>query len=74
MKTATTPPDEPSDPRSNSTAKEPDRDLTNLNLPAIDLLATAEECEALYPPGVYKQLIDRILGPDKGQKPPKLPT
>lgn len=74
MDTTTTPPDEPFDPRHNITAKEIDRDLVNLNLPAIDLIATDEECEAMYPPGVYKQMMESILGPDKKQKPPKLPN
>lgn len=73
MKPATTTPDEPFDPRHNIRAKEIDRDLINLNLPAIDLIAKEEECEAVYPPGVYKQMTECILGPGKGRKPPKLP-
>ena len=48
--------DEPFDPRHNITAKEIDRDLINLHLPELDLIATDEECAALYPPGVYKQM------------------
>lgn len=73
MNIAASTPDESFDPRHNVTAKEVDRDLINLSLPVIDLIATEEECEAMYPPGVYQQMMVKILGPAKGLKPPKLP-
>ena len=58
-------PSEPFDPRHNITAKEIDRDLLNLNLPEIDLIATEQECEAMYPPGVYQQMMKEITGQDE---------
>jgi len=58
MSTDPTPtPEQPADPRHNITAKELDRDLINLHLPEIDLIATDEECAAMYPPGVYAQML-----------------
>jgi hypothetical protein len=68
MITTSTTPNEPFDPRHNITDKEIDRDLLNLTLPAIDLIATEEECEALYSPGVYQQMMKEILGPHKTTK------
>jgi len=65
MNTANTKPDEPVDLNHNITAQELDRDLINLNLPVIDLIATEDECEAMYPPGVYKQMMKEILGEDE---------
>lgn len=56
---------EPFDPRHNITAKELDRDLLNLHLPEIDLIATEQECEAMYPPGVYQQMMKEITGQDE---------
>jgi hypothetical protein len=50
-------PEQPADPRHNITTKELDRDLINLHLPEIDLVATDEECAAMYPPGIYKQMM-----------------
>jgi hypothetical protein len=69
MNTAITIPDEPVDPSHNITAQELGRDLLNLNLPVIDLIATEEECEAMYPPGVYKRMMKEILGEDEARKP-----
>lgn len=69
MNTANTIPDEPVDPSHNITAQELGRDLLNLNLPVIDLVATEEECEAMYPPGVYKRMMKKILGEDGTYKP-----
>jgi hypothetical protein len=40
-------PKQPADPHHNSTAKELDRDLINLHLPKIYLIATDEECAAI---------------------------
>jgi hypothetical protein len=60
MNTANMTPDEPVDPGHNIIAKELDRDLLNLNLPVIDLIATEEECEAMYPPGVCQQMMKEI--------------
>lgn len=62
-------PDEPVDLGHNITAQELDRDLLNLNLPVIDLIATEEECEAMYPPGVYKQMMKEILVENEAKKP-----
>jgi hypothetical protein len=45
------------DPRHNITAKELDRDLINLQLSEIDMIATEEECAALYAPGVFEQMM-----------------
>lgn len=47
----------PADPRHNITAQELARDVLSLHLPARDLVATDEECAALYAPGVYEQLL-----------------
>ncbi|TDN39845.1 hypothetical protein E4631_23295 [Hymenobacter sp. UV11] len=69
MNTANTTPNEPVSPEHNITTQELDRDLLNLNLPVIDLIATEEECEAMYPPGVYKRMMKEILGEDEAQKP-----
>lgn len=73
MSTAPTTPDEPFDPRHNITAKELDRDLITLNLPAIDLIATEEECEAMYPPGVYQQMMKRMEEQNKESQRRMLP-
>lgn len=67
MTTANPTPDEPFDPRHNITSKELDRDLLNLHLPEIDLIASDEECEAMYPPGVYRQMMKALTGPDEAQ-------
>ena len=69
MNITTTNPDEPFDPRHNIKAKELDRDLINLNLPEADLIATEQECEAMYPYGVYQQMMDSISGSGERQKP-----
>jgi hypothetical protein len=58
-------PSELFDPRHNITAKEIDHDLLNLNLPEIDLIANEQECEAMYPPGVYQQMMKEITGQDE---------
>lgn len=50
-------PEQPANLRHNITAQELDRDLINLHLPEIDLIATDEECAAMYPPGVYAQML-----------------
>lgn len=68
MTTANLTPDESFDPRHNVTAKKSDRDLLKLNQPVIDLIATEEECEAMYPLCVYQQMMNRILGQDGEQK------
>ena len=68
INTADTTPDEPFDPRHNITAKELDHDLLNLHLPEADLIATDEECAALYPPGVYQQLLQEII--EENEVPP----
>lgn len=44
----------------NLTTKELDRDIVNLFLPEIDLLAQPGELEQLYPPGTW----DNLLAPD----------
>lgn len=49
--------EQPADPRHNITARELDRDLINLHLPEVDLIATDEECAAMYSPGVYAQIL-----------------
>lgn len=53
-------PSEPFDSRHNITVEEIDRNLLNLNLPEIDLIATEQECEAMYLPGVYQQMMKEI--------------
>ncbi|QKG55034.1 hypothetical protein [Hymenobacter sp. BRD67] len=68
MNTISTASEESFDPRHNITAKELDRDLLNLHLPEIDLIATDEECEAMYPPGVYRQMMKQILGQSEGER------
>jgi hypothetical protein len=45
------------DSRHNITAKELDRDLINLHLSEVDMIATEEECAALYAPGVFEQMM-----------------
>lgn len=58
MSTGPTPtPEQPADPHHNITAKELDRGLINLHLPEIDLIATDQECAAMYPPGFYAQML-----------------
>ena len=52
--------EQPADPRHNITVKELDRDLINLHLPEIHLIATDEECAALYPPSVYAQMLQDL--------------
>ena len=49
--------EQPADQHHNITVKELDRDLINLHLPEIDLNAPDEECAAMYPPGVYAQML-----------------
>ena len=52
-------PEQPAD-FGNITLKELDRDLLNLHLPEIDIVATEEECAAMYRPGEYEQMQKRI--------------
>ena len=73
MNTTSTTPDESFDPHYNITAKELDRDLIDLNLSVIDLIATEQECEAMYPPGVYQQMMRQILGRKADGSQPMLP-
>lgn len=65
MTTANPTPGEPFDPRHHITTKELDRDLLNLHLPEIDLIATEQECEAMYPPGVYQQMMKELTEQDE---------
>ncbi len=59
------PTEEPYNLNHNISTKEIDRDLINLHLPEQDLIASAEECAALYPPGEYEQMIKSLLEEDE---------
>lgn len=48
-------------PRPNISDKELDRDLVNLHLPDVDLIASDAECAAMYPPGVYDDMVNSTL-------------
>jgi len=52
--------EQPVDPCHNITAREIDRDLINLHLPEVDLIATDEECAAMYRPGFYAQMFKEL--------------
>jgi hypothetical protein len=55
------PADNPKPSRPNISDKELDRDIVNLQLPDVDLIASDEECAAMYPKGVYEDMISSIL-------------
>ena len=48
-------------PRPNISDQELGRDLLNLHLPEVDLVASDAECAAMYPAGVYDDIVNSTL-------------
>jgi hypothetical protein len=51
----------PKPSRPNISDKELDRDIVNLNLPEVDLIASDDECAAMYPKGAYDDIVNSTL-------------
>jgi hypothetical protein len=47
--------------RPNISERELDRDLVNLHLPEANLIASDDECAAMYPKGVYASMVNSTL-------------